>query len=67
MRPDVDTDDPALMIALLLRPALGLRAELTRRNADRCLALMLDSLRARDDAQPLLAREIAVTDLDPGA
>ncbi|WP_407555442.1 TetR/AcrR family transcriptional regulator [Streptomyces sp. Pv4-95] len=66
LRPDVDTGDLALMIALLLRPVPGLRAELTRRSADRCLALMLDSLRARDDAHPLPDREIAVTDLDPG-
>ncbi|TXS49111.1 TetR/AcrR family transcriptional regulator [Streptomyces sp. t39] len=65
MRRDVDTGDLALLIALLLRPIPGLRAELTQRSADRSLALMFDSLRARDDAQQLPDRGITTADLDP--
>ncbi|MBQ1106985.1 TetR/AcrR family transcriptional regulator [Streptomyces anulatus] len=65
MRPDVDTGDLALLIALLLRPVPGLRAELTQRSADRSLALMLDSLRARDDNQRLPHQGISIADLDP--
>ncbi|MFE1364045.1 TetR/AcrR family transcriptional regulator [Streptomyces anulatus] len=67
MRPDVDTGDLALLIALLLRPIPGLRAELTQRSADRSLDLMLDSLRARDDNQQLPHQGITVADLDPGS
>ncbi|MFJ4839348.1 TetR/AcrR family transcriptional regulator [Streptomyces sp. NPDC088746] len=66
MRPDVGTGDLALLIALLLRPIPGLRAELTQRSADRSLALMLESLRARDDTQHLPDRGITAADLDPG-
>nr|PPQ62228.1 TetR/AcrR family transcriptional regulator [Streptomyces sp. QL37] len=66
MRPDVDTGDVALLIALLFRPIPGLRTDLTRRSADRASALMLDSLRARDDARQLPGQGITAADLDPG-
>ncbi|MGI5472585.1 hypothetical protein [Streptomyces sp. CA-132043] len=63
----MDTGDLALMIALLLRPIPGLRAELAQRGADRSLVLMLDSLRARDDTQRLPDRKVTAAELDPGA
>ncbi|MEV8228934.1 TetR/AcrR family transcriptional regulator [Streptomyces sp. NPDC079167] len=66
MRPDVDTGDLALLIALLLRPIPGLSAELTQRSADRSLVLMLDSLRPRGDAQQLPGQGISTADIDPG-
>ncbi|MFI7329758.1 hypothetical protein ACIBQ3_34645 [Streptomyces rubiginosohelvolus] len=67
MRPDVDTGDLALLIALLLRPVPGLHTELSRKSADRALDLMLDSLRACDDNQQLPHQRITTADLEPPA
>ncbi|MFC9268697.1 TetR/AcrR family transcriptional regulator [Streptomyces zhihengii] len=66
MRTDVDTGDLALLIALLLRPIPGLHTELSQRSADRTLELMLDSLRAHDNNQPLPHHKITIVDLEPG-
>ena len=63
LRHDVDAGDLTLMMALLLRPLPGLRAELTQRSVDRYLALMLDGLRAGPDLQHLPAGEIGLADL----
>lgn len=63
LRRDVDAGDLALMMALLLRPMPGLRAELTQRSVDRYLALMLDGLRAHPDIQQLPDGDIGLTDL----
>ncbi|RAO09752.1 hypothetical protein MED15_06042 [Micromonospora noduli] len=63
LRPDVDAGDLTLMMALLLRPLPGLRAELTQRSVDRYLTLMLDGLRAGPDVQDLPPAEIGLVDL----
>ncbi|GLW08479.1 hypothetical protein Misp01_36090 [Microtetraspora sp. NBRC 13810] len=63
LRHDVDAGDVTLMMALLLRPIPGLRAELTQRSVDRYLALMLDGLRARPDLRRLPGSEIGLADL----
>ncbi|GAA2416218.1 hypothetical protein GCM10010404_88310 [Nonomuraea africana] len=62
LRDDVDAGDLALMMALLLRPIPGLRAELTQRSVDRYLALMLDGLRAGPDIQRLPDSGIGLAD-----
>ncbi|MFF9578982.1 TetR/AcrR family transcriptional regulator [Streptomyces rubiginosohelvolus] len=67
MRPDADTGDLALLVALLLRPIPGLHTELSRRSAERALDLMLDSLRARDTNQQLPHQRITTADLEPGS
>ncbi|MFJ3586201.1 TetR/AcrR family transcriptional regulator [Streptomyces sp. NPDC090127] len=64
MRRDVDAGDLALMIAVVLRPIPGLPEELARRTVDRGMALLLESLRHRDDAQPLPADPVTLADLD---
>ncbi|MGC4744494.1 TetR/AcrR family transcriptional regulator [Micromonospora sp. DT201] len=63
LRPDVDAGDLTLMMALLLRPLPGLRAELTQRSVDRYLILMLEGLRAGPDIQGLPPAEIGLADL----
>ncbi|MGC4867828.1 hypothetical protein ACLQ3B_20630 [Micromonospora sp. DT53] len=51
------------MMALLLRPLPGLRAELTQRSVDRYLIIMLEGLRAGPDSQDLPPAEIGLVDL----
>ncbi|MFI6510547.1 TetR/AcrR family transcriptional regulator [Streptosporangium sp. NPDC050855] len=63
LRHDVDAGDLTLMMALLLRPLPGLRAELTQRSVDRYLALMLDGLRAGPDIRPLPEGDIGLADI----
>jgi AcrR family transcriptional regulator len=63
LRPDVDAGDLTLMLALLLRPMPGRRAELTQRSVDRYLTLMLDGLRAHPDIQRLPDSDISLADL----
>lgn len=63
LRPDVDAGDLTLMMALLLRPLPGLRAELTQRSVDRYLSLMLEGLRAGPDIQDLPPAEVGLVDL----
>ncbi|MBG6069876.1 TetR/AcrR family transcriptional regulator [Micromonospora ureilytica] len=63
LRPDVDAGDLTLMMALLLRPLPGLRAELTQRSVDRYLILMLEGLRAGPDIHDLPPAEIGLVDL----
>jgi AcrR family transcriptional regulator len=63
LRHDVDAGDLTVMMALLLRPLPGLRADLTQRSVDRYLTLMLDGLRAGPANQRLPAAEIGPADL----
>lgn len=63
LRRDVGASDLTLMMALLLRPLPGLRAELTQRSVDRFLVLMLEGLRAGPGIHELPPAEIGLTDL----
>jgi AcrR family transcriptional regulator len=63
LRPDVGSGDLALMFALLLRPLRARTPELTKMSADRCVAIMVDGLRAPPGTQ-LPGRPLGRTDLE---
>jgi AcrR family transcriptional regulator len=63
LRKDIDTGDVAMLFALLLRQLPSTDDEVARVGPDRCLALMLDGLRAQPGS-PLSGRPLTSADLN---
>ncbi|MCU1681127.1 MAG: TetR family transcriptional regulator [Amycolatopsis sp.] len=63
LRKDIDTGDVAMLFALLLRQVISPSEDAARLTADRCMALMLDGLRAQPGT-PLPGRPLTSRDLD---
>jgi AcrR family transcriptional regulator len=63
LRKDVDTGDVAVLFSLLLRQIPPRQDEAARIAQDRCMALMLDGLRARPGS-PLPGRPLTSADLE---
>jgi AcrR family transcriptional regulator len=63
LREDIDTGDVAMLFSLLLRQVSTRQDEAARIAQDRCMALMLDGLRARPGS-PLPGRPLTSADLE---